>query len=72
MWIVYPQCELVDDGDLKLHTLGLDDTLGGGEVLPGFSIVVKAISPGLIQWPYMVLPACGKTDRSDILSFPLV
>jgi len=45
VWIVYPFSKLVDvhvPGQAT-RTLGLDDTLDGGEVLPGFTLAVKDI-----------------------------
>lgn len=45
VWIVYPFSKLVDvhvPGQAT-RTLGLDDSLDGGEILPGFSLAVKDI-----------------------------
>jgi hypothetical protein len=36
-------CSLTEDGALKLKTLRLEDTLDGGDVLPGFTVPVRRI-----------------------------
>jgi Uma2 family endonuclease len=48
-WVVYPNKQSVDvyrptdDGGVTIHTLRLDGTLQGGDVLPGFTLPVKNI-----------------------------
>ncbi len=48
-WIVYPSIRHVwvytpnDDGSMTLRDVGPDDTLSGGEVVPGFTLPVRAI-----------------------------
>ncbi|HVU10590.1 MAG TPA: Uma2 family endonuclease [Phototrophicaceae bacterium] len=51
VWAVYPVdkivyvCTLNDDGSLRGQTFGIDDTLDGGGVLPGFTLPVRDIFP---------------------------
>ncbi|MBZ0275445.1 MAG: Uma2 family endonuclease [Anaerolineae bacterium] len=47
LWEVYPQLQKVDvyAPDHSIHELGMNDTLDGGTVLPGFKIAVKDIFP---------------------------
>lgn len=51
VWIVYPEDKIVcvyrleTDGSLNLRKLNADDRLEGGEVLPGFSVLVQDIFP---------------------------
>ena len=51
VWNVYPEARVVEvwqatqDGGMKVHTLGIDDSLDSGEVLPGFTLPVKQIFP---------------------------
>jgi Uma2 family endonuclease len=47
VWVVYPETE-----EVEIHQVGrapqvltIDDTLNGGEVLPGFSLPVRDILP---------------------------
>ena len=48
-WIVYPSVRHVwvytpnDDGSMTLRDLGPEETLTGGEVVPGFALPVRAI-----------------------------
>jgi Uma2 family endonuclease len=45
VWVVYPEeqkIEIYEPGK-SLKVLGMEDTLDGGDVLPGFSVAVKAI-----------------------------
>ncbi len=47
VWMVYPERQQVDvyaPGQLK-RIMGIDDTLDGGEVLPGFTLPVREIFP---------------------------
>jgi Uma2 family endonuclease len=49
VWIVDPMskevdiCRATDQGKMLIRTLTTEDTLDGGEVLPGFTLPVKAI-----------------------------
>jgi Uma2 family endonuclease len=51
VWNVYPEDAVVEvwqsteDGAMKVHTLTVDDTLDGGDVLPGFKLPVAKIFP---------------------------
>jgi Uma2 family endonuclease len=47
VWIVYPESrevEIYAPGE-PMKTIGIDDTLDGGDVLPGFTLAVKEIFP---------------------------
>ena len=47
VWVVYPdsrEVQIFQPGQ-AVRTLGLDDTLEGGEILPGLSIAVRDIFP---------------------------
>jgi len=47
VWIVYPSTRTVDvHSPSGAITLEDDDTLGGGDILPGFEIPVREIFPG--------------------------
>ncbi len=49
VWLVYPEKKIVDvyrlaeDGSIVLRSYGINDTLDGGDVLPGFTLAVKEI-----------------------------
>lgn len=49
VWIIYPEGQAVwiyqaqGDGSLVLRKLGLDDTLDGGAILPGFSLPIRQL-----------------------------
>ena len=45
VWVVQPDTRTVDvhPADGPVVTLGDDDSLGGGDVLPGFSCAVRAV-----------------------------
>ena len=45
VWLVFPESRTVEvyDGDNDVVTLGMDDTLTGGDVLPGFTLRVADI-----------------------------
>lgn len=51
VWVVFPEALEVEvyrleaDGSLNVRTLTIEDTLDGGEVLPGLSIPVREIFP---------------------------
>jgi Uma2 family endonuclease len=51
VWAVYPDERAVhvfrpaDSSELRVQTFGLDDTLDGGDVLPGFTLAVSEIFP---------------------------
>ena len=51
VWAVYPKDQKVDvwrsapDGGMIVHTLAIDDTLDGGDVLPGFTLPVRDVFP---------------------------
>jgi Uma2 family endonuclease len=51
VWLVYPDDKMVcvyrlaADGSLNLRKFNADDLLDGGEVLPGFSVIVRDIFP---------------------------
>ena len=51
VWAVYPHEKIVyvmrldDDGSLRSVPFGVDSMLGGGDVLPGFTLVVNDIFP---------------------------
>jgi Uma2 family endonuclease len=51
VWTAYPDDEVVDayrmgeGGSLIVDTFGIDDTLDGGSVLPGFQLPIKKIFP---------------------------
>jgi Uma2 family endonuclease len=46
VWVVYPKSQTVVVHTLQeTRTLDLEDTLNGGDVLPGFTLAVKAIFP---------------------------
>jgi Uma2 family endonuclease len=51
VWAVYPDEKVVDvhrpteDGGVVTHTLGIDDTLDGEDVLLGFKLPIKNIFP---------------------------
>lgn len=51
VWAVYPKIKMVDvyhlaaENQLEVKQLTIDDTLDGGEVLPGFTLPVKDIFP---------------------------
>lgn len=56
VWNLYPDdqiidvCTLATNGeDLVIKTVGIDGTLDGGDVLPGFTLPVKEIFRGLDQ-----------------------
>jgi len=44
-WEMYPQQQLIDiyEHGREKRTVGIDDTLDGGEVLPGFTIAAKVL-----------------------------
>jgi Uma2 family endonuclease len=45
VWLVFPKTQTVEvyDGDNDVVTFGMDDTLTGGDVLPGFTLRVADI-----------------------------
>jgi Uma2 family endonuclease len=51
VWVVYPERKTVEvytpvgEGNLNVETLDIDDTLDGGDVLPGFKLAVRDIFP---------------------------
>lgn len=51
VWTLYPDDETVyvwkmaEDGTVNMQSFGLDDTLDGGDVLPGFTLKVSEIFP---------------------------
>lgn len=51
VWVIYPDDKTIDvhhpteDGGVLTHTLGISDTLRGGEALPGFSLAVADVFP---------------------------
>lgn len=51
VWVVFPEALEVEvyrleaDGSLNVRTLTIEDTLDGGDVLPGLSIPVREIFP---------------------------
>jgi Uma2 family endonuclease len=51
VWTAYPDDEVVDahhmseSGSLVIDTFGMDDTLDGGSVLPGFKLPIRKIFP---------------------------
>jgi Uma2 family endonuclease len=51
VWTAYPKDELVyvwtlaEDGGLHMQSFGMNDTLDGGDVLPGFKLKVSDIFP---------------------------
>jgi Uma2 family endonuclease len=51
VWLVYPNDRAVyvlrlnEDGGMISHRYGVDDTLDGGNVLPGFTLKVSEIFP---------------------------
>jgi Uma2 family endonuclease len=51
VWAVYPREQTVyvwkpvSDGGLHVQVFGIEDTLDGGEVLPGFTLNVRDIFP---------------------------
>lgn len=47
VWVVFPDRLEVDvhAPNEAMKTLGLDDTLNGGDVLPGFELLVREIFP---------------------------
>jgi Uma2 family endonuclease len=51
VWTAYPEDEVVDvshmseSGSLIIDTFGIDDTLDGGSVLPGFKLPIRKIFP---------------------------
>ncbi len=46
VWIVYPRQQMVEVLTLtERHLLTINDTLTGGEVLPGFSLTISEIFP---------------------------
>jgi len=53
VWAVYPDDKVVDvyclldDGGLKVQTIGIDGELDGGRVLPGFTVKVSEVFAGL-------------------------
>lgn len=48
VWLVLPEEQQVEVyiPDADVHEYGLDDTLDGGDALPGFTLVVRAIFEG--------------------------
>lgn len=48
VWLVYPSKQLVETLTLdERELLGIDDTIDGGEVLPGFKLDVKKVFPNV-------------------------
>ena len=46
VWIVYPRQQLVEVlTPSERHLLTINDTLTGGDVLPGFSVQIREIFP---------------------------
>ena len=46
VWLVYPSKQLVETLTLdNRELLGLEDTIDGGDVLPGFTLAVKQVFP---------------------------
>jgi Uma2 family endonuclease len=46
VWLVYPSKQLVETLTLdNRELLGIEDTIDGGDVLPGFKLVVKQVFP---------------------------
>jgi len=46
VWLVYPRQQLVEVlTPTERHLLTIDDTLMGGDVLPGFSVAIREIFP---------------------------
>lgn len=49
VWLIYPEkqeievCTLGEDGSVTYHLHSSEETLSGGEVLPGFEVAIKAI-----------------------------
>jgi Uma2 family endonuclease len=48
VWLVYPERQQIEvcTPDGAVATLGVEDTLDGGEVLPGFTLAVRAVFAG--------------------------
>jgi Uma2 family endonuclease len=48
VWLVYPRKQLVETLTLdNRELLGIEDTIDGGDVLPGFTLAVKQIFPAV-------------------------
>lgn len=46
VWLVYPQQQIVEVlTPTERHLLTVNDTLNGGDVLPGFSLAIRDIFP---------------------------
>ncbi|HEX2622895.1 MAG TPA: Uma2 family endonuclease [Phototrophicaceae bacterium] len=51
VWVAYPEtrsidvCSLNPDGTMTIRTLNPGDSLGGGDVLPGFSVLIDKFFP---------------------------